>query len=53
MTEAAGPKREKAKRLNPVARALAFHNEFRAQIIEGKRPRKRSRKKAVRDAAEE
>lgn len=52
MSEPAGLQKKKNKRLNPVARALAFHNEFRAQIIEGKRPRKRGRKKAVRDTEE-
>ena len=53
MSEPANPEKRKPKRPNPVARALAFHNEFRAQIIEGKRPRKGRRKKAVRDATEE
>lgn len=53
MSEPANPEKRKPKHLNPVARALAFHDEFRAQVIEGKRPWRKGRKKTVRDATEE
>jgi hypothetical protein len=53
MNEPAKPEKKKIKRLNPVARALAFHEEFRAQVIEDKRTWRKGRKRAVRDATEE
>ena len=55
MTADASPERKKPKRLNPVAKALAFHQNFHARIEQDKRKaawRKR-RGKVARDTLEE
>jgi hypothetical protein len=55
MADTADPGKQKPRRPNPVAKALAFHQGFRARIEEDKRKnaRRKSRGKIAPDALEE
>ena len=55
MTDTASPEKKKPKHRNPVAKALAFHENFHARIEEDKRKaaRRKSRGKVARDTLEE